>query len=506
LLGARLAEASGCPGDYRVVVNTGVETTTVQAGAIFAALAAHPRPPGAQRWYDRSRVFSQAEFEAELATTAEMKSGLRLHDIVMILCAEEAGGGRCSRVCCLAAIRQAMAAKRAAPEATVTILYRDLYLGGGGDQHAADLQQSQELGVKFLRYPADCPPEIGADAVEVCDTADGRKLRLPFDRVVLAMPQEPPEQAGRLAALLGLPQDGQGFLLEPRPRLRPGDYLESGIYVLDGTHQPADPAEALFQAYAASARAARFLNRSEAVLEGPAAEVDARACTGCGECLPACPRAAISMQPRDGVLSLAAVEPLRCTACGNCVVACPVKAIGLPGWDEAALLAQLSAALAPEPRRPSSNGRANGALRIVVMACEWSAYAAADLAGARFAARCEKRFAYPAEVRILRMPCAARVDPNHLLWAFLNGADGILVGACPPGECHHGLGNLFAKRRVEALQRQMAEHGINPIRLGLAQVPNDDGEAFAQAVRDLVNLVTGGQYAETTGSRSLGVG
>jgi F420-non-reducing hydrogenase iron-sulfur subunit len=161
-------------------------------------------------------------------------------------------------------------------------------------------------------------------------------------------------------------------------------------------------------------------------------------------------------------------------------VVCPVRAIALPGWNDAAVVAQISAALRPD-------GAASGEPRLIALACEWSAYAAADMAGVRPASGAQS--VYPAEVRIIRMPCSARFDPDHILWAFLNGADGVFLGACPPGECHYGTGNRYAKDRVEALKKQFVERGIDPRRLCLEFLPGDDGERFAQAITDFTEVV-----------------
>jgi F420-non-reducing hydrogenase iron-sulfur subunit len=80
------------------------------------------------------------------------------------------------------------------------------------------------------------------------------------------------------------------------------------------------------------------------------------------------------------------------------------------------------------------------------------------------------------------MNCSARFDPYHILWAFLNGADGVLLGACPPGECHYGTGNLFAQERVEVLQKALSDRGVDPQRLKLAFFTVDDGEQFSKTV------------------------
>lgn len=57
---------------------------------------------------------------------------------------------------------------------------------------------------------------------------------------------------------------------------------------------------------------------------------------------------------------------------------------------------------------------------ILVFACNWCAYSAADLAGV-------SRFQYPPTLRIVRVMCSGRINPNFLLEGFQKGADGILV-------------------------------------------------------------------------------
>jgi len=72
------------------------------------------------------------------------------------------------------------------------------------------------------------------------------------------------------------------------------------------------------------------------------------------------------------------------------------------------------------------------------------------------------------------------------LWAFLNGADGVFLGACPAGECHYGIGNLYARERVAKLQTELKAHGIDPRRLRLEYITVDDGNKFSRDVTDFV--------------------
>lgn len=480
LLNSRILEVTGHPGDYIVKIQRGELTTSYSVGSIIVSNPAQSKPLSKDYWYDRNRVKTQVEFSAELASASQANQALPFNDIVMVLCAEPSQRERCTRVCCNIAVRQAIQAKQLNPQANITILFRDLYISSLAETGESDLIEARKLGITFFRYRKETPPEIGEQFIDVLDTLTGIPVKLPYDRVILTMPMVPTENTGSLSSLLGLPQDEAGFLAEPRVRLRPGRYADPGIYVLGSAQQPADTAEALFQAYLTSSRALRFLSQGNLKVESTVAKIDPALCTGCGNCTRVCPTFAIKLEKRDGVLSLSAIDDMRCIGCGNCVVVCPAKAISLPGWDNIEIPAQISAALKPDSLE---GGRSKpGIPKVLVLACEWSAYAAADMAGTR-------RLRYPANVRIIRMNCSARFDPFHILWAFLNGANGVFLGACPPGECHYGTGNLYAKERVEVLKKELRQHGVDPNCLHLEYLSVEDGAKFAKTLTDFVEEI-----------------
>mgnify|MGYP001260869876 CR=1 FL=1 len=463
----RLMAVYGHPGDYEARVALGNQTISLQTGAIVVANEAAPKPLGNGHWFDRTRIKTQSEFAAEL----EAGESPVLKDVVFILCAEESQLQHCSRVCCAVGLQQAIRVKQHQPDANVTVLFRELYLSGIGGSQMAELVQARNLGVTFFRYGQQFPPVIGDKTIDIQDILTREPLRIPYDRAILSMPLIPGGNTRTLSTLLGLPLDEYGFLAEPRTRLRPGSYADPGIYVLGSAQQPADSAEALFQAYLTSARTYRFLNQETIRVESPVAKIDAGLCTGCGNCPQVCPTNAVHLERRDGILSLSTIDELLCVGCGNCVVVCPVKAINLPGWDNQEIPAQISAALDERQFKP-------GQCKILTLACEWSAYGAVETAG-------HHKTPMPDSARILRMNCSARFDPFHILWAFLNGADGVLLGACKPGECHYGMGNLYARERVEVLHEELAQHGIDPRRLRLEFFSVQDGEKIAT---DLANF------------------
>jgi len=116
--------------------------------------------------------------------------------------------------------------------------------------------------------------------------------------------------------------------------------------------------------------------------------------------------------------------------------------------------------------------------KIVGFLCNWCSYAGADLAGV-------SRIQYPPTIRIVRVMCSGRVDPIFILEAFRNGADGVLVAGCHPGDCHYLAGNYKAQRRVIMLKRLLGQFGIEPERLRLDWVSASEGDRFAKVVKDM---------------------
>ena len=472
---ARIVEVSGHPGDYQVRFHKGGGYETHAFGAIVIANNARPKSLTGEQWFDRAKVKTQSEFEDELEEKERSGKTLELGNLVFILCADPDQGERCSRVCCNAGIRQAIHARRLNPDANITVLFRDLYFGGAGDDSENEFHKARKLGITFFRYQKGNRPVIRDEQIDVIDTLTGEPLHIPFDRVILSMPLIPEDGAASLSALFSLPLDEGGFLAEPRVRLRPGRFADPGIYVLGSAQQPADTTEALFQAYLTGSRVLQFLSKDTISVDTPIAVINPELCTGCGNCSNVCPTNSIQLEKRDGILSLSRVDALRCIGCGNCVVVCPVKAINLPGWDHLEIPAQISAALKTAPgARPGP--------KVVVLACEWSAYSAADMLGKIAHAEGGPQEGYPASIRFIRMNCSARFDPYHILWAFLNGAKGVYLGACPPGECHYGTGNLYAGERVEILKKGLARHGIDPRRLHLEFMTLDDTQKLAHSL------------------------
>jgi F420-non-reducing hydrogenase small subunit len=116
--------------------------------------------------------------------------------------------------------------------------------------------------------------------------------------------------------------------------------------------------------------------------------------------------------------------------------------------------------------------------RIVAFLCNWCAYQAADRAG-------QAKIEYPQSLLTVRVMCTGRVEPAFVLQAFREGADGVLVAGCHPGDCHYVDGNLRAAARHVVLSRVLEQSGIEPGRLRIAWASASEAERFAEIVRGM---------------------
>lgn len=120
--------------------------------------------------------------------------------------------------------------------------------------------------------------------------------------------------------------------------------------------------------------------------------------------------------------------------------------------------------------------------RIVAFFCNWCTYTAADLAGT-------SRMTYAPNARIVRLMCSGRLDPQHVLAAFREGADGVLIGGCHFGDCHYQKGNYRARRRYMMLKRLLQEMGIEPERLRLEWISASEGDKVQKTMNEMVETV-----------------
>ncbi len=113
--------------------------------------------------------------------------------------------------------------------------------------------------------------------------------------------------------------------------------------------------------------------------------------------------------------------------------------------------------------------------KIICFLCKWCTSAGADLAGT-------SHMEYSSNGINLRFMCSSRVDPEHVIWAFRRGADGVLIGGCHPGDCHYQDGNYKTQARTALLHNLLDNFGIDPERLRLEWISAAEGRKFAEVM------------------------
>ena len=120
--------------------------------------------------------------------------------------------------------------------------------------------------------------------------------------------------------------------------------------------------------------------------------------------------------------------------------------------------------------------------KIIGFLCRWCSYTGADLAGT-------SRREYPPNLAGIRVMCSGRVDPTFIVKALADGADGVLIAGCHPGDCHYSVGNYRALRRYPMLLKMLEQFGIEPERVWLEWVSASEGDKFAEVVTKMTEKI-----------------
>jgi heterodisulfide reductase subunit A len=356
LTSAEVQEVRGHIGNYELAVHSHQYKMDlpVQAGVIVVATGAQEFKPTDTYGYGQDpRVLTQQELEQRLATAGVGQLG----SVIMIQCvgARDETRSYCGRICCLTAIKNAMLLKERDPGTEVHILYRDIEVHG---THFEDYySRARDLGVIFTRYHPQDPPHAEEGRVVVYDELLGARLGIPYDLLVLSTPMVPPPGTRKLAQMLKVPVDENGFFLEAHVKLRPLDFATDGIYLCGSAHWPAHLDEAISQALGAAARAATILSKDQIRSSGVVSCVDERLCRGCELCAGVCEFGAIDfvdlakgggLYDRPGQATsrrVARVNPVLCKGCGACAVVCPTCAMEASHFTTEQVTAMIQAAL-----------------------------------------------------------------------------------------------------------------------------------------------------------------
>jgi heterodisulfide reductase subunit A len=449
----------GSVGNFEVLLKGGGEGK-VNVGVIIVATGASESKPENLAYGKNGNVHTQLEFERIAG-----KESLDGKNIVMIQCvgARESADGNisyCGVVCCNTAIKNSLLVREKNRNANVYVLYRDIV--ADEDYY----RQARDAGVVFIKY--DKLPVLSEKGnkilVNLRAVDTGSDIEIEADRVVLSTPPVPGDNK-ELSGILKVPLGQDGFFFEAHPKLRPLDFATDGIFVCGTAQGPKDVKESLNQAYGVASRAYTILSKDRIEGEAIVSVVNEDRCIGCGNCEAVCPYGAITVDVNEMVAS---TNPLLCRGCGTCAVECPASAIKMQHFTDDQTMAMIKEVISnmqeDEPR-------------ILAFLCNWCSYAGADNAGV-------SRFQYPPNLRVIRVMCSGRVEPNYIYYALSEGVDGVLVAGCHKGDCHYMTGNLNAEKRMGRVKKLVEEAGFEPRRVRLEWVSASEGQRFADLVTE----------------------
>ena len=394
----------------------------------------------------------------------------------------EKGKPYCSKICCMYTAKHAMLCREKYPDTDVYVFYIDVRTPGKNFDEFYR-RAVEQYGVHYIKgMVGKVTPENGKLKVQASDLLDNRQLHIDADMVVLAAAIEPDKSARPLATMLTASMDTNDFFTEAHPKLRPVESPTAGVFLSGMCQGPKDIPETVAQASAAAAKVIGLLCKDSLTCNpcvGAAGRDDVQWLLQLRKGLPLrrdhLHRQRIQRpEPHDARAARGAGQPGGLSGLRRMHRRVHVRCDGSQG-----LL---------QPSNHCGGGcdmQVNGSWTptIVAFCCNWCSYAGADLSGTN-------RLSYPANVKIIRIPCSCRLNPMFILRAFQRGADGVILCGCHPGDCHYTTGNYYARRRMTLLFSMLDFLGIERERTRVEWVSTAEGAKFAKTMNEFAETIT----------------
>lgn len=325
LLNAEVTRFNGEVGGFRATIRQEDEEQIVPCGAVILATGGREAGTSEYAYGQDPRIMVQGDLEIKLAEGALRPEDLAR--VVMIQCVGSRNDDRpyCSRICCTAALKNAVRIKENYPEAQIFVLYRDMMSYGFLESY---YREAREKGIQFVTYSPETGPQV---------SIEGGDLRVLFHEpilngtveikpslLVLSTGVEPSDHKD-LADRLGIEINEDGFFQEMDFKWRPVDLSRPGVFSCGLAKAPCNMTEALMQSRAAAMRAVNILGKRELRPARAISDIKQTICSVCETCVEACPFEA--RYKKDGRIKVIASA---CQGCGICVAACPNGAAWLP--------------------------------------------------------------------------------------------------------------------------------------------------------------------------------
>ncbi len=341
LKNAAVVDHSGVAGMFKTGVQVGADKAyrEIEHGITILATGAVPNRPAEYLLGSSPAAVTQLDLEAILEDSPDKVKGWK--QVVMIQCvgSRVPENPNCSRLCCQAAVKNALRIHALNPDAEIYVLYRDIRTPGFTEDY---YREAREEGIVFVPYELADKPRVEANGekalVTFTDPILTQQMKVSADCLVLSTGLVANrESTDDLGIIFHVPRTSDGYFLEDHVKLRPVDLEVPGVFVAGTAHSPKSIPESITQALAAASRAQTYLSMDTINFGAATATVDKDRCAACLICVRACPFDV----PFINAEGYSQIDPTKCRGCGVCAAECPAKAIQLMQYEDDQILAKL---------------------------------------------------------------------------------------------------------------------------------------------------------------------
>ena len=457
-----LVEASGMPGDFILKFQSADALFQKNVGAVMVATDTAPNPLNHIYGLTPSaNVVSVSEFESRLAdenAVKEIQSGKKTVAFLVGF-AHEGTPLLMKRVLnCVSAIVDM-------DDCTAYVYVNNIKVADDGlERLYTHCRNSGAIYFKLQQAPSVIQ-ENDSLTIRFHDPVIRTDIETNPDIIVCEESLIASETNFGLAQALRIDMGSSGFLQNENVHRLPVDSNREGIFVVGAARDVQDLSKSWMDVDNAMLRVKALIGDGTASITAKAV-VDREKCVTCLTCFRCCPHGAISWDDK------AVISPVACQGCGICASECPMDAIQLVDFADTEMTDRIREAAAASTDSP----------KIVAFCCQNSAYEA-GLAAKAF------NFDLPAGLKLVKVPCAGKVDIHYILSALVEGADGVLVLACHTGNCKSEAGNTYAKWRTNDAYKKLEQVGLEKDRLTFATLASNMASDFSRITVEMENKI-----------------
>jgi heterodisulfide reductase subunit A-like polyferredoxin/coenzyme F420-reducing hydrogenase delta subunit len=343
---------------------------------------------------------------------------------------------------------------------------------------ATKVSNSDKVNVHAPANVEDIKGYLGNFTVKL--NQQGKSEIVEVGAIVVASPMstDVAEENSQPEEALALEKNPDGFYKSTQGILNLLDFSTEGAFNCGSARAALGNEEAVLDGEAAASRAACLLSSSSIARSPVISCVVNENCDGCAYCIDPCPTRSLTLleyKHKDSVKKVAEANEVTCIGCGICMSTCPKKGILVKHYTLETFSNMVKAGLEERDFEPS----------IISFCCSRCAYPGADEAGSL-------GLQYPASVKIIRSVCSGMIHPNIIIDALTqDGADGVLLCGCWPGNCRSREGIVKAMARAEAIDLMLEDLGLEPERFRLEHISASQGDKFAKVIAEMTEELSG---------------